>query len=160
MKTTIIFLVDAKSFQGSKSEICFFACIIKSNWWSRVSFIFILNLRMETFAHISINAHAMQNTLPLQKILNFWDGIISLFGFNTIVFFFIVLNKVAPMWTIFPQLRLVLDVHPIAGVSVKRMWIVPETLCAVLMVAPTPAKEAEVVLEVTVEDKSYSFKDS
>jgi len=40
------------------------------------------------------------------------------------------------------------------------MWIVPEMLYAVLMVAPTLAKEAEVVLEVTVEDKSNYFKDS
>ena len=52
------------------------------------------------------------------------------------------------------------DVHPTVGVSVKRMWIVPEMLCAVSMVAPILAKEAEVVLEVTVEDKSFSSKDS
>ena len=92
--------------------------------------------------------------------LNFRDRNKLFFGFITIVFFLIVLNKVAQMWTICPQLRLAQDVHPTVGVSVKRMWIVPEMLCVVSMVVPTPAKEAEVVLEVTVEDKSYSFKDS
>ena len=92
--------------------------------------------------------------------LNFHEPNKLLFGYNTVLSFFLALNKAAPMWTIFPQLRLVQDVHPTVGVSVKRMWIVPEMLCVVSMVVPTPAKEAEVVLEVTVEDKSYSFKDS
>ena len=118
------------------------------------------------FTHENICTHQHQCTCYAKyfylckKYLNFCDWIRLLFGFNAIVFFFTVLNKVALMWTIFPQLRLVLDVHPTVGVSDKRMWIALEMLCAVLMVAPTPVKEAEVVLEVTVEDKSYSFKDS